>query len=82
MNRNEYGMVVKGNQMSINEIDKIFKEYQLLFDVVLCNILFIDCNYCIVKINVGIWCMVGDIVGGYCYEGLKGFDYKCVECMV
>jgi PAS domain S-box-containing protein len=62
------------------EADKILKEYQLLFDEVPCNILLIDRDYRIVKTNASTRRMVGDIVGGYCYQGLKGFDHKCSEC--
>ncbi|MDA8139460.1 MAG: PAS domain S-box protein [Desulfobacteraceae bacterium] len=64
----------------ITETDKILKEYQLLFDEVPCNILLIDRDYRIVKTNARTRRMVGEIVGGYCFQGLKGFDHKCNEC--
>ena len=64
----------------ITETDQIRREYQLLFDQVPCNILLIDRNFNIVKTNARIKEMLGDLEGGYCYQGLKGLDSRCMEC--
>lgn len=62
------------------ETDQVLREYQLLFDQVPCNILLIDRNYRIVKTNARTRQTVGDIIGDYCYRGLKGADSACSEC--
>lgn len=64
----------------ITETDQIRREYQLLFDQVPCNILLIDRDFRIVKTNQRVRSMLGELEGGYCYRGLKGFDHRCTEC--
>jgi PAS domain S-box-containing protein len=64
----------------ITEAEQIRREYQLLFDQVPCSVLIIDRDYRIVKTNAQARRMLGDLEGGHCYKGLKGFDSKCKEC--
>jgi PAS domain S-box-containing protein len=64
----------------ITETEQIRREYQLLFDQVPCSVLIIDRDYRIVKTNEKARRMLGDLEGGHCYKGLKGFDSKCKEC--
>ena len=64
----------------ITETDQIRREHQLLFDQVPCNILLIDRDFKIVKTNAKLKQMLGELEGGYCFEGLKGLDSRCREC--
>jgi PAS domain S-box-containing protein len=64
----------------VTETDQIRREYQLLFDQVPCNILLIDRDFRIVKTNQRVRKMLGELEGGYCFKGLKGFDHRCTEC--
>ena len=64
----------------ITETDQIRREHQLLFDQVPCNILLIDRDFRIVKTNAKLKKILGELEGGYCYQGLKGLDSRCREC--
>jgi len=64
----------------ITESEQIRVEYELLFDQVPCNILLIDRNFRIIKINNRMREMLGDLEGKYCYKSLKGLEHKCNEC--
>ena len=66
--------------LDITELEQVRKEYQLLFDLVPCNILIIDRNFKIVRANKRVRDLLGDITGQYCYKMLKWQNYKCAEC--
>jgi len=66
--------------LDITELEQMKKEYQLLFDLVPCNILIIDRNFRIVRTNKRVRDLLGDITGQHCYEMLKWQDHKCREC--
>ena len=54
----------------ITETVQMRREYQLLFDQVPCSVLIIDRNYRILRTNQTLQKMLGDLEGGYCYNGV------------
>jgi PAS domain S-box-containing protein len=65
---------------NITEATQIRDEHQILFDQVPCNILLLDKNFRIVKVNKQLKDWFGDIEGKHCYEALKGVEDKCADC--
>ncbi len=66
--------------LDITELEKMRKEYQLLFDLVPCSILVINRDFQIVRFNKRAGDLLGDISGKYCFEMLKGKEHRCVQC--
>lgn len=64
----------------INEIDLMRKEHEILFDQVPCNIMVINRDFRIVRTNLRMRQLLGDIEGENCFKALKGYDEKCAEC--
>jgi PAS domain S-box-containing protein len=64
----------------ITEIELMRKEHQLLLDQVPCNILVINRDFRIVRTNLRLRQLLGDIDGELCFKALKGYDEKCAEC--
>jgi PAS domain S-box-containing protein len=56
------------------------QEHEILFDQVPCNILVINRDFRIVRTNLRMRQLLGDIEGEYCFKALKGYDEKCAEC--
>lgn len=64
----------------VTELEKIKQDHQILFDQVPCNIAIIDKDFKIVKTNVRLNNMLGNLVGQHCYRALKRRDSKCDDC--
>lgn len=60
--------------------EQMRKEYQLLFDLVPCNILVINRDFQIVRSNRRVRDLLGDISGKHCHEILKGLAHRCIKC--
>ncbi|MEJ2658520.1 MAG: PAS domain-containing protein, partial [Desulfobacterales bacterium] len=65
---------------NITEATQIRDEHQILFDQVPCNILLIDKDFHIVKANKRLRDSLGNPVGQFCFNALKGLKHKCSEC--
>jgi len=65
---------------NITEATQIRDEHQILFDQVPCNILIIDREFHIVKANKRVRDAIGNPVGQFCFNALKGLKHKCSEC--
>jgi PAS domain S-box-containing protein len=65
---------------NITEATQIRDEHQILFDQVPCNILLIDRDFHIVKANKRVRDAIGNPVGEFCFNALKGLKHKCSEC--
>ena len=68
-----------GMDLSMDECQRIRREFELLFDQVPCNIIIIDKDYHIVRANERARRMIGPVEGKPCYQSLKGLARRCDE---
>ena len=66
--------------MDINELKRMKREYDSLFEDVPCFIVVLDQDLRIVRTNRLMRSAFGDVIGNHCFQNYKRRSQKCVDC--